>query len=250
MDPSKLLTIAAALLLVPALLRVGRRADWEFSGTLAFIWCVNWIYCRAFYRLRTEDAPLPVRGPAILIANHTCNIDNFLLQAATGRQLGFLISRKYYDNPLFRPVCRTVGCIPVAADGRDIAATKAALRALQDGRVLPLFPEGRIHPTSGLDFGEAKLGVALIALKARVPVIPAYIRGTPRSSNFWVSLTTPSSARVVYGPPIGADEYAPPGEGPGDQRAAWQSTTDRFMAAIGALRDRELAADPDDPPLR
>ncbi len=249
MSPPNLLGVAALLLLLPYLLAPRPPGPWEFRGFLALIWYINATYCAIIYRLRTEAAPLPATGPAILIANHTCNIDSFLLQATTGRQLGFLIARQYYDFWMFHLPCKLIGCIPVNSDGREVAATKAALRALAAGRVLPLFPEGRMLTTSGREIGEAKLGVALIALKARVPVIPAYIRGTPRSKNIWISLTTPSSARVVYGPPIEADEYAPLAEGRGDQRAAWAATTARFMAAIRALRDRELARDPDDPPF-
>jgi len=249
MSLPNLLGVAALLLLAPLVLGPRPRGPWEFRGFLALLWYVNAAYCAIVYRLRTEAAPLPERGPAILIANHTCNIDSFLLQAGTGRLLGFLIARQYYDNPLFHLPCKMIGCIPVNSDGREIAATKASLRALSEGRVLPLFPEGQMLTTSGREIGQAKLGVALIALKSRVPVIPAYIRGTPRSKNVWVSLTTPSSARVVYGPPIEADEYAPLAEGLGDQRAAWAATTARFMAAIHALRDREVARDPEDPPF-
>ena len=91
-------------------------------------------------------------------------------------------------------------------------------------------------PTSGREIGEGKEGAALIALKARVPVIPAYICGTPESRVLWKSFLTPSYSRIVYGPPILPDE--PP---PTDERAALKSLTVRYMDAIKALRDRELA---------
>jgi 1-acyl-sn-glycerol-3-phosphate acyltransferase len=123
----------------------------------------------------------------------------------------------------------------VKRDGRDLAATRAALRALGDGRVLPIFPEGRIIPTSGREFGEPKPGAAFIALRAGVPVIPAYISGTPETRSIWEALRTPSHARVVFGPPIDLAHYQSNGHTGKD---AAPEVTELFMDAIRALRDR------------
>ena len=129
-----------------------------------------------------------------------------------------------------------IGCIPVD-EGKSTAALKASLRALEDGQILAIFPEGRMTPNSGETIGEGKPGAAFIAHKAGVPVIPAYIRGTPRSKVVWRSFLTPSRARVVFGPPIEPVEV-PEGRDHEEVRA---ELTARFMDAIKALRDRELA---------
>ena len=138
---------------------------------------------------------------------------------------------------MFQPFCRLVDCIPVNSDGKDSTATRAALRALEDGRVLPLFPEGRMRPKSGREIGEAKPGVAFIATKANVPVIPAYIRGTPESNKFLKSFFTPSHSRVYYGEPIDPSHFVIP-EGRDAQRAAMTAATEMLMGAIRALKDR------------
>ena len=148
----------------------GRRRPGEIRGVVRLLWRLNAFYCAFWHRLEVVDRdPLPTEGPAILISNHTCCIDHMLLQAATRRLLGFLIARELYDFWFFRPFCRVGGCIPVRRDGNDIAAMRAALRVLEEGRVVPIFPEGRILPTSGRELGEAKPGVAFIALRAGVP---------------------------------------------------------------------------------
>ena len=232
-----LLAIAAMLLALPVTFRPRNPAEWEFSGFLSFLWYFNAAYCKVYHRLVTEAAPLPATGPAILISNHTCNIDHFLLQVGSGRKLGFMIAREYYDFWAFRPFCRMIGCIPVNRDGKDTTATRSALRALKEGRVLPIFPEGRILPTSGREIGEGKAGVAFIATRANVPVIPAYIRGTPRSNHFVISFFTPSDARVYYGEPIDPARFVIP-DGHDAERAALAATTEVMMDAIRALRDR------------
>jgi 1-acyl-sn-glycerol-3-phosphate acyltransferase len=210
---------------------------WEFHGFLAFLWHLNVAYCALIHRLRTEPAPLPASGPAILISNHTCNIDHFLLQAGCERKLGFMIAREYYDFWAFKPFCQMIGCIPVNRNGNDTSATRTALRALEEGRVLPIFPEGRILMTSGKEIGEGHPGVAFLAMKANVPIIPAYISGTPRSNQFVKSFFSTSHSRIVYGEPI-ALAHRENGESHEDQRAARSAVTEQLMNAIRQLRDR------------
>ena len=235
--------LAILLLTLPMLLQPRNSSEMgEFRGFMGLLWRLNATYCRLVHRLQTNQAPLPGQGAAILIANHTCNIDHFLLQAGTFRKLGFMIAKEYYDFPPFRPFCRLIGCIPVNRNGKDLAATRAALRALEEGRVVTMFPEGKIIPKSGEEIGEGKHGVAFLALRAKVPVIPAYIRGTPRSNEFRQSFFMPSHARVMYGPAIDPAEYLPPDGHPVDERVLLTATTDRFMAAISALRDCTVAA--------
>jgi 1-acyl-sn-glycerol-3-phosphate acyltransferase len=155
-----------------------------------------------------------------------------------------MIARDYYEIWAFRPFCDLIDCIPVNRDGHDTAATRSALRALQQGRVLPLFPEGRILLTSGHEIGEGQPGVGFLALKARVPVIPAYIRGTPKSNQFLKSFLTPSDARVYYGQPIDLSEFAIEGNY-STERAARLAATEKLMAAIVEIRDRVERECPD-----
>jgi 1-acyl-sn-glycerol-3-phosphate acyltransferase len=239
MSPLFLCVASALFLLAPWLLMPRRSPRPEIHGLLSVLDIVNRLYCALWHRLRSErPAPLPDRGPAMLIANHTCGIDHMLLQAGSRRVLGFLIAREFYDFGPIHPICRLIGCIPVRRDGKDLAATRAALRALEEGRVVPMFPEGRITPTSGRELGAGKPGVAFLALHARVPVIPAYISGTPETNNVWKALITPSRARVVYGPPIDLSDM--PAQPPYD-KATLTTVTERMMDAIRALRARVVA---------
>jgi 1-acyl-sn-glycerol-3-phosphate acyltransferase len=231
------------LLLMPWLLMPRTRLAWpvapgqEIQGVSWLLWWLNAIYCAGWHRLQVSGAaPLPERGPALLIANHTCGIDHLLLQASSRRTLGFLIAVEYYDWWPIRPFCRLIGCIPVRRDGRDLGAARAALRELERGRVVPIFPEGHILPTSGRELGEGKPGAAFLALRARVPVIPAYIRGTPATNEILPSLLTPSRARIDFGPPVDLADLAADG-GP-IRHLALDTATDRLMAALRALRDR------------
>lgn len=116
---------AITLLLASWLLQPRRRERPEIHGLLELLWWINAAYCGFWHRLEyPRIAPLPDRGPAILIANHTCAVDHMLLQASCRRVLGFMIAQEFYHMPISRPFCRLLGCIPVRRDGHDLAATR------------------------------------------------------------------------------------------------------------------------------
>jgi 1-acyl-sn-glycerol-3-phosphate acyltransferase len=207
MHPLPLVFLTSLLLLSPWLLKprgqLHRSQRPEIQGFLKFVWWLNAAYCGFWHRVEARGwAPLPAEGPAILIANHTCGIDHMILQAKSRRVLGFMIAQEYFDFWPCHWFCKTIGCIPVKRDGRDLSATRAALRALEQGRVLPIFPEGKITPTSGEEIGEIKSGAAFLAVHSGAPVIPAYIRGTPRTNLIGRSLYTPSRSRILFGSPL------------------------------------------------
>ncbi|ODU01019.1 MAG: acyl-phosphate glycerol 3-phosphate acyltransferase [Planctomycetes bacterium SCN 63-9] len=247
MNSLLLLFLSLSMLLLPSLLRPrgpsGRSTKPEIHGFLSFSWWVNAAYCGFWHRLESNEiAPLPEQGPAILIANHTCGIDHMLLQAKSRRVLGFMIAQEYYDFWPCHLFCKLIGCIPVKRDGRDLSATRAALRALEQGRVLPIFPEGKILPTSGEQIGEIKSGAAFLAVHSKAPVIPAYIRGTPRTNLIGQSLYTPSHARILFGPPVDFSDLD--FEALGDKKAIL-AVTERMREVLHQLQ-AESAKTPTD----
>jgi 1-acyl-sn-glycerol-3-phosphate acyltransferase len=237
-----LLIFVALVLLSPWSLgpRSGLERD-VVSPFLRLVWYLDRFYCGLWHRLKVPARdPLPTDGPVLLVANHTCGIDHLVLQAATRRPLGFVIAQEYYDWPVVNWFARAVGCIPVRRDGRDVSAIRAALRALNEGRVIPIFPEGRILPRSGREFLVPLPGAGWIALRTTAPVIPAYISGTPETNHIGKSLWTPSDARVVFGPEVQLDDLKALSHDR-DSDSANQASL-RLMQAIRALKDSEIAS--------
>ena len=200
--------LSIVVLLLPAIWhraaiapRVSREKR-EIHGVLRILDWLNSAYCGLWHQLPIEkSAPLPRSGPAILISNHTCGIDHMLLQAKSDRLLGFMIAREYYEWKSIHWICRFIGCIAVNRDGRDFTAIRTALRAIKSGRVLPIFPEGHIVPESGRRLDEMKPGTAYLAVHAQVPVIPAFIFGTPATDEIVDSLFDPFASEGDFRPP-------------------------------------------------
>ncbi|MFO0890173.1 MAG: lysophospholipid acyltransferase family protein [Isosphaeraceae bacterium] len=248
-----LLAVSTLVLVLPLLLshlsnaNRPKRPRPEIHGALRPMHWMMMGYCGLMYRLRTNGwAPLPEAGPALLIANHTCGIDHMILQAGSRRVLGFMIAREYYEWDKIHWFCKLVGCIPVNRDGRDIFATRTALRALEDGRVVPIFPEGKITPSSGRELGEIRPGAAYLAVRSGVPVIPAYITGTPLTNQIGESLKTRSRAFVRFGPPLDLTDFHP--DQAGDKEVLVEVSR-RFREAFLALRAATLDESDGPPPV-
>jgi len=145
---------------------------------------------------------LPVSGSFILAANHHNYLDGIVLGAAVPRPISFLVMpRVFHASPLHPPFHRRIGSIPVNLERPAPGAIKRALRELGRGRIVGIFPEGPFSREGRLVRGQP--GVAMIALRSGVPVVPAAIDGTYdalRGRRFYVPRAHPLS--VCFGTPI------------------------------------------------
>ena len=131
-------------------------------------------------RVRVEGlADLPREGPLIVVANHLSNADPPLvagwLTPALGRQLHILAKESLFVGPL-APVFRALGASPVRRGGSDMEAFRVAKGVLDRGEVLCIFPEGTRSTTGALM--EPKPGVAMLATRSAVRILPVGVSGT------------------------------------------------------------------------
>src|SRR5438876_11409354 len=99
-----------------------------------------------------------------------------------------------------RPFLRIIEVIPVERTARDTSAMRSALRALQEGRVLGIFPEGRIEEKGELL--PFQPGVAQMAIKMKVPVYPVYLDGTQRGLDIVPAVLRRNEATIAFGPAV------------------------------------------------
>jgi 1-acyl-sn-glycerol-3-phosphate acyltransferase len=139
---------------------------------------------------------LPVTGPALLVSNHLSHLDVFVLGLSHRRPLNY-VTRSTLFLPVLGPLIRSVGGFPIQREGMGAQGLKETLRRLKAGGVVVLFPEGT--RTRDGELAEMKSGIAVLASRARVPVVPAAIAGSfeswPRHQAFpWLR-----PIRVHYG---------------------------------------------------
>ena len=193
--------------------------------------CIARIYHQTIVR---TPQPLPRHGPAILICNHTSGLDPLLIQSVCPRLIVWMMAREYYEIRALKWVFKAIEAIPVDRGGRDMTATRAALRALENGRVLGVFPEGRIEKTRELL--PFQTGVALMAIKTGVPVYPAYLDGTQRNKPMLRAFVQRNRATLTFGPQVQFDRTSTSKEG-------LQAATERLTEAVANLKTRSDRAE-------
>ncbi len=159
---------------------------------------------------------LPRNGPALVVSNHQGYLDPFFLQMGTARPIRFLATAEYYDIPLIRPFFRLVKAIRVKEGGPHRDALRMALRRLEEGEIVGLFPEGRLSPDG--EIGEIRAGAGFLAKRGGVPVIPARIRGSFRVLSKRTRLRQ-AAVKIRFGPPLSPEEASSPER----LRAAWDA---------------------------
>jgi 1-acyl-sn-glycerol-3-phosphate acyltransferase len=188
----------------------------------------NRLFCRTFHQITTLAPPhLPRTGPAILVCNHLSGLDPMLIQSTCNRLIIWMMAREYYDVKSLNWLYKTVEAIPVDRSGRDLAATRAALRALSQGRILGVFPEGKIEPTR--DLLPFQTGVAMMAIKTHVPIYPAYLDGTQRGKEMVEAVAHPNRATIRFGPPVHIDRSS-------TSKEALEAGTDQIRHAVEELK--------------
>ncbi|HTY80386.1 MAG TPA: lysophospholipid acyltransferase family protein [Candidatus Bathyarchaeia archaeon] len=173
---------------------------------------------------------LPANGPFILAANHHNYLDGVVLGVAVPRPISFLVMpRVFHASPIHPLFHRRIGSIPVNLERPDPGAMKRTLRVLEDGGIVGIFPEGPFSREGRLVRGQP--GVALMALRAGVPVVPAGISGTFEAlagRRFHIPRGRPLAVR--FGHPL---YFQPSRRGAGQVERA--EITRRIMAHIAAL---------------
>jgi 1-acyl-sn-glycerol-3-phosphate acyltransferase len=194
-----------------------------------FVATLSWPVIYGLYRLEAHGVErLPSEGGYVLAANHTSSFDPWPLGFPLwpGRQLFFMGKAELF-NPVLAPFLRSGGAFPVRRGEADVEAIETAVRICNEGGIVAMFPEGT-RQVKGLRKRfehRPRSGSARIALAARVPLVPAAIKGSDRLSRL-------AKLKVAYGDPVPVDdlEGLPP-------REAQQVATDRLMERIYALHD-------------
>ena len=173
---------------------------------------------------------LPASGPYLIAANHHNYLDGIVLGVSAPEPISFLVMpRVWRATPLHPMFHRHIGSIPINLERADVGALRRALSILQQGGVVGIFPEGPFSVRGRLESGLP--GVALLALRSGVPVVPAGIRSTYEAlAGRWGYIPRRVPLGVRFGPVrcFAAD-------GSNGRRRARFHVTRRIMDDIAAL---------------
>jgi 1-acyl-sn-glycerol-3-phosphate acyltransferase len=141
---------------------------------------IVWMLVHSVYRLRVKNIEaIPETGPAVVACNHVSFVDALVIMAACRRPVRFIMDHQIFETPILSFVFRTSGAIPVASKRDDPALREAAFeavaKALENGDLVGIFPEGAI--THDGEMNAFRPGIERIVKRTPVPVVPLALRG-------------------------------------------------------------------------
>ncbi|MCX5715817.1 MAG: lysophospholipid acyltransferase family protein [Candidatus Omnitrophica bacterium] len=141
---------------------------------------IFWLLFKACFGYRVKGTEnFPKAGPFIIAGNHLSFLDPPAVGMAWKGMVTFLAREDLFHNSFFKWWGASVGVIPIKRGKFDLAAIRGSFEKLKKGGVVALFPEGTRSRNGTIK--DPKGGVGFLAVKAKVPVVPVFIRGTDRA---------------------------------------------------------------------
>lgn len=162
------------------------------------------IVTKSVYRIKVSGTEnIPQQGGFILASNHLSYYDPLLVGSSATRQVYFMAKQELFENPLFGSIIRRTNALPLRRGTIDRAALDSCVEVIEQGYGLTVFPEGT-RAKEGR-FLDPKPGVGMVAVRARCPIVPAYIHG---SNHLGACLLGRERLSITYGEPLPADWVA------------------------------------------
>ncbi|HEY8067482.1 MAG TPA: MFS transporter [Burkholderiales bacterium] len=141
---------------------------------------IVWMLIHSVYRLEKSGVErIPDEGAAVIVCNHVSYVDALVIAAACPRPVRFVMDHRIFKLPILSFVFRTSRTIPIASAKEDPEMMERAFaevaKALREGDLVAIFPEGRITDTGELY--PFRPGIKRILDATPVPVVPMALRG-------------------------------------------------------------------------
>jgi 1-acyl-sn-glycerol-3-phosphate acyltransferase len=182
-----------------------------FNFAAAVVYPLGWLLGRTRLEGRQH---IPPTGGALVVANHVSHLDPLysgLLVHTARRVPRFLAKHSLWRVPVLGQVLSGSEQIPVYRDSADAQQSlREATRALENGKVVVIYPEGTITRDPDGWPMVARTGVARLALSADVPVLPAVHWGTREVLDGYNGKFRPlprKQIEVRCGPPVDLSAY-------------------------------------------
>ncbi len=183
---------------------------------------------------------VPTDGPAILASNHLSFVDSIFLPLVLDRPVVFLAKSDYFTGKglrgfFTRLFFTAAGQLPIDRSGGKAseASLNTGLRALSEGRLLGIYPEGTRSPDGRLYRG--RTGIARMVLEAHVPIIPVAMIDTDKVMPIGSRMPKVHRVGVVFGKPLDFSRF----EGYEGDRFVLRAITDEIVHELHALSGQE-----------
>lgn len=164
--------------------------------------------CRVYFGLRLQGVEhIPATGPLLITPNHQTYADPPLVTIPVRRPVFYMAWDRLFAIPGLGWFIRRLRAFPVGIEAADPRATREAVRLLQAGEAVMIFPEGGRSLDGTL--GRFKPGAFRLAVSLAVPVLPVSIVGGHEAWPPGRTLPRPGRITITYHPALRADPGLP-----------------------------------------
>ena len=171
---------------------------YDFVKITAAIPGLIWFRPKRIYA--SENAKKKIRGGALLISNHSSNIDPIILMFGIYyRRHHFIATKELFDNRFKRFLFENFHCIEIDRENFGMNIFRNIISLLKEDKLVAMFPEG--HVTNNEEVEKFKSGMVLMSFSAKKPIVPVYVKVR---KSLW------HRQYIVVGEPIDTAKMLPP----------------------------------------
>lgn len=150
-----------------------------------------------FFRTTVRNTDfVPEKGPILLCANHISFLDMLFIGYKLKRLVHWMAKEELFRIPVLSSFIRKCGAFPIKRGKADVESIKTAISLLEQGHIVGIFPQGTRIGSKDWRTVRVKRGVALLAAKTGVPILPVAIK-----ANYKLF----SKVQIIFGEPFKLD---------------------------------------------
>lgn len=198
---------------VNAILKIVKKKTNDKTPFFTFVRAVISPFYRLLFNVHVSGKEnVPRSGGVLLCPNHIGALDVFSIGTVCPRQITCIAKKELFSIPILGWIIKAMGAVKIDRGGQDVGAIKTAVKCVQNGRVVTIFPQGHRYPEVNPSTTDVKHGAGLIAYHAGCDVVPVCIN--IKKAKYGLFRRT----EVIFGEPIkyselgfkdgGREEYA------------------------------------------